>query len=423
MRVVDPILLSLSFLLIAGCEPEPEPSPARLGRILVSDGEEGHLHIVDLERGETLAEYELEEPAAVHAGGGRRFGYAYERSAGRVRIIDGGVWRLDHGDHAHVSVEEPSLLDFTIEGVAPVHFTFHDGRSAIFFDGAQPNGTTEEIPASAVVVKESSLAGLPETFELVADAAHHGVAVPVRGGVLLTSDAPPAVDESNPLPSGLELVDLEGTVLQSFPGSCEGLHGEASFALHGVAFACADGILLVERASTTEEWATRTIAYPDGRRAGALRADPDGGVLFAKYADDSASSILRIDAATELVVELALEDEIASFEAVPAHEPTLVVLTTEGSLLEIDADAMTVRGSWSVTEPFELAYGTPYPGLAVAEEVAYVTSPASGEVVEVDLARGYISRRFHVGGRPSRIAVLGPATLADADDHGDEHDD
>ncbi|MDW8255862.1 MAG: hypothetical protein RML85_02425, partial [Acidobacteriota bacterium] len=48
----------------------------------------------------------------------------------------------------------------------------------------------------------------------------------------------------------------------------------------------------------------------------------------------------------------------------------------------------------------------PRPGLALGEEVAYVSDPPTGDVVEVDLEGLRITRRISVGGAPTSLTML-----------------
>jgi ABC-type Zn uptake system ZnuABC Zn-binding protein ZnuA len=98
----------------------------------------------------------------------------------------------------------------------------------------------------------------------------------------------------------------------------------------------------------------------------------------------------------------------------------IVTVTTDGKIHRIDAMTGTIEASLEVVTPFVFRTRVPRPGLAVAHQMAYVTDPASGEVVEVNLEEMTISRRFVTDGKPVRLAVIG---LLEKEEHGEEHAD
>jgi ABC-type Zn uptake system ZnuABC Zn-binding protein ZnuA len=53
--------------------------------------------------------------------------------------------------------------------------------------------------------------------------------------------------------------------------------------------------------------------------------------------------------------------------------------------------------------------------------MAYVTDPAAGEVVEIDLEAMNVTRRFVVEGKPVRLAVLGVLEMEHDHDHDHDH--
>lgn len=408
------------FALVACGDEHHHHHEGRLGRLVVADGTQGLLTVVDLDEGAVLTTLEIDAPARINAGEGRRFAYAHQSAAGIVHIVDSGIIVEDHGDHAHTTLRAPSILDFALPGVAPVHFTHHDGQAVIFFDGAQPMGDQGGTPARVVIVPEIDLAlGTPSSIEIALDAAQHGVAVPVGNGLLVSTDVPAATGASNPLPRGVMETSWEGDVRQTFAGSCEGLHGEATLTPNRIAFACAAHVLVLERANGEMPFTARTLTYPDTRRAGTLAASLDGVFLFGNHADDTRNGLIRIDVMTNETREIAFGAKLASFAVVPDLEDTLVVLTMDGQLHVVDTEAFEVVHTFSLLAPFTASHSTPSPGLAVAADVAYVSDTAGGSVIELLLAERERGRTFTVPGAPASLVVLGPATPVE-DEHAHE---
>lgn len=417
--------LRVTFALLApslvacGEDPHTEEEHGRVARLVVSDGEVGRLTIVDLEHGEVLGTYDVTAPASLYAAPGGRFAYAHQTAAGVVNFVDSGISVTSHGDHGHVDVEDPSLLAFTLTGVAPVHFTHHDGQAAIFFDGRQPSDELAGVSANVAIVPDISLIqGMPESVNVPLDVAQHGVAVPVGNGLIISADVPAPTGTGNPLPNGVIVTDWEGNVLQTFDGSCTGLHGEASLSHDRIAFACADHVLLLEREDEDAPFTTRTLDYPDTRRAGTLAASNDGAYLFGNHADETRNGVIRIDVTTGAVEEVSFgaDVKVARFAVPPGLDDALVVLTTDGTVHVIDVATFEVVHTWDVVAPFTTGHGTPSPALAVADDVAYVSDTAMGRVHELEIGERARGRTLEVGGRPTSIVVLGPATEAHDDD-------
>jgi hypothetical protein len=413
-----PLAIVTSLSLLAGCsDAASEPEHGRLGRLVVSDGELGRLTVIDLEHGDVLSTFDITSPAALHAGSGKRFAYAHQKSAGIVQIIDSGLHISSHGDHDHVDVEMPALLTFTLSGVAPVHFTHHDGQAVVFFDGAQASEGAQGVTAHAVIVPDISLAqGMPVSISIPLSAAQHGVAVPVGNGLIVTSDVPAATSPSNPLPNGVSVTDWDGNVLQVFDGSCAGLHGEAALTEHRIAFACADHILIVERLNESASFTTRELAYPDTRRSGTLDASLDGKYLFGNHKDETRNGIIRIDVTSNEVREVSFDAGVAEFAVLPGLADTLVVLTADGRLHVIDTTAFEIVHTFDAVEPFTVSHSAPHPGLAVADDLAFVSDSEGGAVLEYEIAHLERGRRFSVAGFPASLVVLGPASHVH-DDH------
>ena len=98
-------------------------------------------------------------------------------------------------------------------------------------------------------------------------------------------------------------------------------------------------------------------------------------------------------------------------------------MTIDGSLHTIDGATGKILSSVAVVEAFELPkqgeQGVLRPALIAAGDMAYVSSPNSGEVVEVHLVEMAVERRLAVAGAPFALAAFG----AMADPHAGEHEE
>jgi hypothetical protein len=131
--------------------------------------------------------------------------------------------------------------------------------------------------------------------------------------------------------------------------------------------------------------------------------------------------------------------QFAAFPGQPAQRVLAVINPTTGAVDRLPALPAGVTDHWRAIEPVKgqivllgnngslYVYGSnrqlqhtvagvvpalPASGamthtVAVAEDLAAVASPSTGEVVLVNLATGAQIRRINVGGAPSRLALLG----------------
>lgn len=381
-------------------------------RLIVNDYESGLVHIIDLRTNEVIADFELSARASLYPSPSGRYAFAIQAGGNITNLIDSGVSAVPHDDHFHTDFGNPALLSVEIEGTTPIHYTAHHDQIAIFHDG----------DGAATIFTESGLfAG--ETVTVTTARPHHGVAVPM-GDVVLTS-APNMENADDALPTGVEVMTLDGEIVQSFH-ECPGLHGEAAYSETGVAFGCADGILLVERDGDT--FVSRKVANPTENpdlRTGTLYAVEGAEYLLGNY---GLNTIVRVDpvaGTSEIVIEAPARVWRFSFHG---EDPSkLVALTIDGNLHVIDIATGAVEGTVQVVDPFL----TPASGRAAARptfvvngHMAYVSEPLPGDIRAVDLETLEIAEgRIFVGGKPSSLAVFGVAAESELGEHEHEHEE
>ncbi|MBK9746018.1 MAG: zinc ABC transporter substrate-binding protein [Chloroflexi bacterium] len=254
---------------------------------------------------------------------------------------------------------------------------------------------------------------------------HHGVAVPMGDVVLISS--PNLENMDAPLPIGIDVMALDGEVLQSFP-ECPALHGEAAYSDTGIAFGCADGVLLVEREGDT--FVSRKVANPTDNpdlRTGALYAVEGAPYLIGNYGQ---STVVRVDpvaGTAEIVIEAPAPVWRFSFHG---EDPSkLVALTIDGNLHVIDIATGAVEGTVQVVDPFlapASGRAAARPTFVVNGHMAYVSEPLPGDIRGVNLETLEIEEgRIFVGGKPSALAAFGMAPESELGEHehaeGEEH--
>lgn len=378
-------------------------APARLA---VADGRAALVHLLDVKSGEVIATYEVASPARVYAGADRTLAYAVQMDGDRVDVIDVGVRFEPHDDHDHLVLTDPALLDFTLEGTRPIHFVAHDGRIAVFYDG----------DGAAAVFEESIVRSGGEATRIDSGRPHHGVAVPLGDVVLISLPDPNDLEAT--LPVGVSVRTLDGEEIAVFD-NCPRLHGEASIGHDAVAFGCADGVLIVARDG--DGWSSRKIDNPadnpNNARVGTLAYNERSGLLVGNF---SREGVALFDLEVGAMTPVRLPAPMWAFTW-SEHDPhEILALTIDGVLHVIDGESGELLKSLNVMNPFSLPqqgeHGALRPLMVAAGDMAYISDPDAGDVIEVNLIEMAVERRIPVGEAPFALAAFG----ALADPHAEE---
>lgn len=392
-----------------------EDAPMVGGRLIVNDYESGSVHIIDLRSNEVIADFDLTASASLYPSPSGRYAFAVQTAGNITNLIDSGVSAVPHDDHFHTDFGSPALLGAEIEGATPIHYTPHHDQIAIFHDG---DG------AATVFTEDGLFAG--ETVTVTTARPHHGVAVPMEDVVLIS--APNMEDTDSVLPIGVDVMTLEGEIVQNFH-ECPGLHGEAAYSEAGVAFGCADGILLVEREG--DAFISRKIANPTDNpdlRVGTLYAVEGAAYLLGNYGQNTVIRVDPVAGTSEIVIEAPTRIWRFSFHG---EDPTkLVALTIDGNLHVIDIASGAIEGTVQVVDPFlppAQGRAAARPTFVVNGHMAYISEPLPGDIRGVNLETLEISEdRIFVGGKPSSIAVFGMTSeeelYGEHDHEGEAHD-
>nr|WP_209310768.1 zinc metallochaperone AztD [Streptomyces spiramenti] len=294
------------------------------------------------------------------------------------------------GDDRHVMVSTSAgfrVLDATtgeftgteFPGEAPGHVVRHADKAVLFFDG------TGEV----IVFDPAELAdGDPEPSRTyTSEEPHHGVAVELANGELLTTLGDP---ESR---VGAMVLDADGEELARNE-DCPGVHGEAAAQDEALVVGCQDGLLLYKDGEFTK------IDSPDDYgRIGNQAGSDASPVVLGDYKSDPDAELERpervalVDTTTGdlRLVDLGTSYTFRSLGRGPAGEA--LVLGTDGALHVIDPESGEVTDSVAVVDSWEepLDWQQPRPALFVRGGTAYVTEPATEELHAVDLASGEVT--------------------------------
>ncbi|MEV7289375.1 zinc metallochaperone AztD [Streptomyces sp. NPDC093252] len=291
------------------------------------------------------------------------------------------------GDADHVIVSTDTgfrVLDATAQtftgitypGAEPGHVVRHAGRTALFTDG------TGEV---AVFDPADLGAGeRPESRTYTSAAPHHGVAVELSNGELLSTLG---TEEER---TGALVLDRDNREIARAE-NCPGVHGEAAARGEAVAVGCEDGVLLYRDGEFTK------VDAPDAYgRIGNQSGSDESPVLLGDYKTDPDAelerptriSLIDTEKATLRLVDLGTSYSFRSLGRGPHGEA--LVLGTDGALHVIDPESgdvtqrIPVVGEWE--EPLD--WQEARPTLFVRGHTAYVSEPGKSALHAVDLDTG-----------------------------------
>jgi outer membrane protein assembly factor BamB len=331
--------------------------------------------------------------------------------------VDGFTRVNPAGDDRHVMVTVPdgfrvldtaagtsadsALTDVTFPADTGGHVVVHGDRTALFADGSGDVTTFDTADlASAVEGGE-----LPEVDTTESEAAHHGVAIELEDGTLLTTIG---TEESR---SGVRALDADGQETARSE-ECPDVHGEGAVADEVAVFGCSDGAL-VYRDGVFE----KIDAPTEYGRSGNLFTTESSSVAVGDYNDDPDSEgylldqIALIDAASGDYRVADMPDGVGfTFrDLARGPEDSAVALGSDGALHVFDEETGEELDSFPVIDEWEgpAEWQDAHPALKVVDDVAYVTDPSERTVTAVDLTNGdVIATSDRLPGVPNEIAVV-----------------
>lgn len=379
-----------------GAQPAASPASSKMPRTEVSGPRvaatyDGGLLVLDGDSLKVVADIPLAGFNRVNAAGDQR--HALVSTGDSFRLLDTGVEAEGHGDHFHYYATQARLTDVAFPAPKPGHVVRHEGKVALFSDGAG----TVQLTASKDIAKGPS--GVPA---YTAPTAHHGVAVPLDDGRLVVS-----VGDAKTR-TGAAVVDSEGRVITQ-NSDCPGLHGEATAADDRVVLGCTDGALVFDGETFTK------VKAPDAYgRIGNQAGSDASPITLGDYKVDKDAELERptrvslIDTAAKTLrlVDLGASYSFRSLGRGPKGEA--LVLTTDGNLVVIDPVTAEVTSRIKVTAPREepVKWQQERPTLAVAGGIALVTEPGTQTVHQVHLASGKVVASVRLPHAVNEIAPM-----------------
>ncbi|UYN99900.1 MAG: metallochaperone AztD [Devosia sp.] len=376
-------------------------------RLFVSDHAEPIVHVFDALTNEELTHFDIAGPASLYRSESGATVYAVQGAANTVTAISSGIRLDDHGDHADISVSEPGLPGFAVEGQSPSHFVEHDGHFAAFFDG-------EGI--ARVFSERDALESHAEFTEVKANAPHHGVVVPYHDYSVVSVWNP----EGDGSVAGVQIVDAEGNPVGDVV-ECVGLHGEAFSGNLGVIGGCEGGILVISEVGGQPH--AELLPFQEGLGEGRVSTIIGGRGLQYFLGNWDADTVSLIEPEADEPYRLVdLPTRRVHFVVDPVRPRFAYVFTEDGQLHQLDVIAGEITNSLALTEPYSMDghWSDPRPRVAVAGDHIYVSDPLAGKLHVIDAESFVEDGEIAVEGKPFNLVAVG-GSGADHD-NGEDHD-
>ena len=285
------------------------------------------------------------------------------------------------------------LTDHTFSAEAAGHVVRHGGSTTLFADG------TGEI--TNFDPTELGTDRLPDTKTHITKAPHHGVAVHLPNGELITSDG--TEHETN---GAVALAENGEEIARS--DDCPGLHGEATAPNDTVVIGCENGALVYADGTFTK------IDSPtEYGRIGNQSGSEHSPIVLGDYKKDADAELERprqvalVDTENHRIrlVDLPATYSFRSLGRGP--EGDALVLGSDGKIHVIDPETAKITDAIDVLEsewkePTD--WQQPRPTLFVREDTAYVSDPSRRELHAVDLTSGKVTDTLQLDEEPNEVS-------------------
>ena len=369
-------------------------------RVLLShdDG----LTLIDPESGETVKEQDVKGFKRLsNAGNGKDVLVTTENG---WEVFSTGVKAQVHGDHHHYYESEPGMTGVTFPGEEAGHAVVHHGKTTLFADAT---GKINTFVSDDLDKATADLA--PVTEDMETENAHHGVALELNDGSVLTTEG--TEDERHTV----KVVDRESGDEKAKTEQCPGVHGEAAAAPHEgsdvVVLGCEDGPVVYRDGEFH-----KVDVEPEYQRSGNLAGSEDSPIVLGDYKveEDPEGGIER---PTEIALIDSVNDSLKTVDLGSSYwfrslargpEGEAVVLTYDGEVNVIDEESgeivheVPAIAEWKEKDEWQ----QPGPILKTAGDKAYVTDAENKKLVVVDLVKGEKVDEFDLDFAPVEMAVV-----------------
>lgn len=314
-----------------------------------------------------------------------RFAGIIHRDNNFTETFDSGLEM--HGDHVDVD-DVPKFGLLAGSSLKPTHFKSKIGEILTFNDG---DGTLS-------VGKEADVNKAGATFKNINAGllAHHGAMATFANGTYAITEKDNSVTGS--LPEKVKVIDNTGKTLFDAKIATKGIHGNASDGVYAV-FGSASGVLVVESNGNQ-----KLIALPEDFGTawfGSILETASAGKFIGYTA---AKGAYLIDVVANTVKPIIQNTGIMQCKT-SYDRKKLAVLLFSGELKLYNINSLQLEKETKAT--VETATDAALkPQMAVTDRFAYITSPTTGELLQLNLTTSTI-KKTKVSATPYMITVIG----------------
>lgn len=369
-------------------EPIPDEtlSEYKYLRILLSDEKTTALTLINPVDGTATFFDAKFAKASLYTTESGRYAGIIHRTANTVETFDSGF--EGHGDHVDVD-GIPKFGTLTGQSLLPTHFKSKIGELLTFNDG---DGTLS-------VAKESEINTAGATFKTINAGllAHHGAMAAFTNGTYAITVKDNSV--AGTLPEKVKIIDNTGKTLFDAAIATKGIHGNASDGTYAV-FGSASGILVVESSGKQ-----KLIAHPEdfGTAWFGTILETKAKGKFIGYT--AAKGAYLIDVENNTVKPIFQSTAIMQCKmSYNATKLGILLFSGEFKLFNLTSLLVEKEGKIISETATDAALK---PQLQLTENFAYITSPTTGELVQLNIATMKMEKKIKVSNTPYMITILG----------------
>jgi hypothetical protein len=355
-------------------------------RILLSDEKTTQLTLVNPVDATTASFNAKFAKSALYTTESGRYAGIIHRADNTVETFDSGF--ESHGDHVDVD-GVPQFGALTGQSLLPTHFKSKIGEILTFNDG---DGTLS-------VAKESDVNTAGAKFKTINAGllAHHGAMATFSNGTYAITVKDNSI--TGTLPEKVKIIDNTGKTLYEPTTATKGIHGNASDGTYAV-FGSASGILVVE--STGQQ---KLIAHPEDFGTAWF-----GSILETKAKGKfigftAAKGAYLIDVVNATVKPILQSTTIMQCK-VSYNASKLGILLLSGEFKLFNLTTLQVEKEAKVIAE-TASDAVLKPQMQVSEKFVYITSPSTGELVQVSIQNTSNIKKIKVSNTPYMITLVG----------------
>ena len=366
--------------------PDETLSEFKYLRILLSDEKTNEITLVNPVDATTSSFNAKFAKSALYTTESGRYAGIVHRADNTVETFDSGF--ESHGDHVDVD-GLPQFGALTVQSLLPTHFKSKIGELLTFNDG---DGTLS-------VAKESEINAPGAAFKIINAGllAHHGAMATFANGAYAITEKDNSI--TGTLPEKVKIIDNTGKTLFDATIVTKGIHGNASDGTYAV-FGSASGVLVVE--STGKQ---KLIALPEDFGTawfGSILETSTKG-KFVGYT--AAKGAYLIDVVNGTIKPILQNTTITQCKVSYNHSKLGILLHSgEFKLYNLSSLAVEKEGKIIDETATDAALK---PQIQLTENFAYITSPNTGELLQLNLTSMEITKKIKVSKTPYMITILG----------------